>query len=211
MEALFPFLERFGAAETQADRATIESELFDRFGRSGAVLISDMAGFSRITKAKGIVHYMNMIRRMRLAFASEVTKSGGQVIKFVADNAYATFDSVEVAARTLDGVQRRLDVENRQLEPDSHVMLGAGIEYGAYLALAGEDFFGDPVNIASKLGEDLATGRELWLSENAYDRLSEAFKATWRHSWHMERHQVSGLRLKTFKTHIGDSLMPREI
>ncbi|MGB0682926.1 MAG: adenylate/guanylate cyclase domain-containing protein [Magnetovibrionaceae bacterium] len=202
MDRLYPLLEAFDEADTKAERAAVEAKLFDTYSKLGAILVTDMSGFSRITQARGIVHYMNMIRRMRLAMAKAVAELDGQLVKFVGDNAFASFKEPAQAAQAVRLAQERLADEDRDRDDDSKVLLAGGIDFGDYLAIAGDDFFGDPVNVASKLGEDLATGGELWLSERAYQGIPQSFLDEWEASWQVTKVTVSGVKLKTYQTRI---------
>jgi class 3 adenylate cyclase len=53
---------------------------------------------------------------------------------------------------------------------DEQVYLSVGIDYGRVLLIGDIDFFGDPVNTASKLGEDLAVKAETLVTERALKR-----------------------------------------
>ena len=48
--------ERDGLLDTAA-RADVEARIWERFSATRAVVITDMSGFSRITKKHGIVHF----------------------------------------------------------------------------------------------------------------------------------------------------------
>ena len=60
-------------------------------------------------------------------------------------------------------------VLNETLEEDDRSYMCIGIEYGSLLRLA-DDAFGDPVNIAFKLGEDVAEPNEILIGNTAFDR-----------------------------------------
>ena len=59
--------------------------------------------------------------------------------------------------------------------PNDFVGIAIGIGFGSILDLDGEDFFGDEVNLASKLGEDIATGGEVLLTDAAKVGAAELF------------------------------------
>ena len=56
--------------------------------------------------------------------------------------------------------------------PNDRVRLGIGIAYGPVLDIDGVDFWGDPVNVASKLGEDLADGGDLFMTAKAAELIT---------------------------------------
>ena len=47
------------------------------------------------------------------------------------------------------------------------MFLSVGIDYGEVLLIGESDYYGDPVNTASKLGEDLAVRGETLVTERA--------------------------------------------
>ena len=49
------------------------------------------------------------------------------------------------------------------------IYLSVGIDYGRVLLIGEIDFYGDPVNTASKLGEDLAIRDETLVTERAIE------------------------------------------
>ena len=50
--------------------------------------------------------------------------------------------------------------------------ISIGIDYGRLLLIGEVEFFGDPVNTASKLGEDLAARSEILLTQRAMDQVT---------------------------------------
>ena len=152
------------------DLAEIESahdQIWDRFGTEGAVFISDMAAFSSTSRKLGVCHYLKMIHRVRQTIAPVVKANNGILLKCDADNTYAFF------ARTADAIQAAFDcnaavyAENRKYPADEHIDLSIGIDFGRLLLIGDVDFFGDPVNTASKLGEDLAVRAEVLVTNRA--------------------------------------------
>ena len=155
------------------DPAEIEAaheQIWDRFGTEGAVFISDMASFSSTSRKSGVCHYLKMIHRARQVIAPVIADNDGLLLKCDADNTYAFF------AKTSDAIQASFDVNaamfkaNSLFGADEQVYLSVGIDYGRVLLIGDIDFFGDPVNTASKLGEDLAVKAETLVTERALDR-----------------------------------------
>ena len=146
------FAELEGPVEIEA----AHSNICDRFGTEGAVCISDMASFSSTSRKSGVCHYLKMIHRARNIIAPIIAANNGILLKCDADNTYAFF------AETADAVQASFDVNGAMFEAnesfgsDEQVYLSVGIDYGRVLLIGDIDCFGDPVNTASKLGEDLA-------------------------------------------------------
>jgi adenylate cyclase len=154
-------------AETQGK---IKKVIWERFGTSGATFISDMANFSSTSRSLGICHFLKMIYRAREVVAPIIEANNGTLLKCDADNCYAYFQDVSDAIRSSFDVNRKLFHINQEHEIEEHIYLSVGIDYGDLLLIGDNEFFGDPVNTASKLGEDLAIKGETLVTERALDR-----------------------------------------
>jgi class 3 adenylate cyclase len=152
----------------------VDVRIRETFGETLAVLVMDMSGFSRQTIRHGIIHFLAKIHRMQSIVVPTVEAGGGEVVKLEADNVYAVFDEVSQAVETALEINRRLDAANTML-PDELDMHGEfGIGYGEILVVEDEDIYGSEVNLASKLGEDLAERGEILLTESAYARAADS-------------------------------------
>jgi class 3 adenylate cyclase len=158
------------------DRAAeIDVKVSELFGETHAVLVMDMSGFSRLTIQYGIMHFLAMIQRMNAIVVPAIEEHGGEVIKTEADNVFAIFAEVKAAVESAMDINRRLSAANTML-PDEMDMHGKfGIGYGEVLIVEDEDLFGSEVNLASKLGEDLARREEILLTEAAFNNLETGF------------------------------------
>lgn len=151
--------------------AEIDQQLRDAFERKVAILALDMSGFSRLTVRYGIIHYLAMIHQMEEAARPAVAGNGGKVIKQEADNLYAIFED---PARALDSaldIFRAFDAINSVVPPERDIFGSIGIGFGEILVIDNKDIFGSEVNIACKLGEDLARKSEILLTSSAYNAL----------------------------------------
>ena len=74
-----------------------------------------------------------------------------------------------------DAIQASFDVNaalfkaNDEYTIAEQIYLSVGIDYGRVLLVGDVDFFGDPVNTASKLGEDLAIRQEVLVTRRAIE------------------------------------------
>ena len=173
--------------------AEIDAEIWQRFGRTRAVLVLDMCGFSRLTMRYGITHFLAMIRRLQTIVRPVIAAGGGRVVKTEADNVFATFDDVPPALATARAIQRSLDTANTFLPEDWDLHAAIGIGYGALLLVGDDDVFGSEMNIASKLGEDVAGRGEILLSSAARERALAESDAT------EIPVQLSGLTISAFR------------
>jgi adenylate cyclase len=152
------------------EQGRIKKAVWDRFGTHGATFISDMANFSSTSRSLGICHFLKMIYRARKLIAPIIEANNGQTLKFDADNCYAYFADASDAISASFDINAELFSLNQKHEVQEHIYLSVGIDYGELLLVGDEDFFGDPVNTASKLGEDLAVKGETLVTERALDR-----------------------------------------
>ena len=160
----------FAALTDPAEIESAHDQIWSRFGTEGAVFISDMASFSSTSRQAGVMHFLKMIHRARETIAPVIAANNGILLKCDADNTYAFF------AKTAEAIQAGFDVNaamfeaNKRWHLDERVDLSVGIDYGRVLLIGEVDFFGDPVNTASKLGEDLAVKSEVLVTERALAR-----------------------------------------
>lgn len=146
------------------------------FGEDRAVLVLDMSGFCRTAREHDIVLVLSKIHQMRGLLKPCIEQAGGKLIKAEADNLFCLFESVEDALSACGRIQKCLAEANRELAEHCRINIAAGIGYGHILNIGNRDLFGDEVNLASKLGEDIAAEGEILLTENACAQIPEAEK-----------------------------------
>jgi len=142
--------------ERPEDRRDLAQAIERDFAEQRAVMVLDMSGFSRTTQKRGIVAFLLMIHQMKLLCRPAVEAAGGLVVKAEADNLFCLFPDVAQAVAAAREVVERLDSANVVLPEDRRLYVSIGIGYGTVLNVDEEDIFGDEVNLASKLGEDVA-------------------------------------------------------
>jgi adenylate cyclase len=180
--------------------AEVDAKIRETFGETLAVFVMDMSGFSRQTVRHGIIHFLAKIHRVHAVAVPSIEARGGEVIKLEADNVYAVFPDVPEAVEAAVEINRRLDAANTML-PDELDMHGEfGVGYGEILVVEDEDMFGSEVNLASKLGEDLAERGEILLTEAAHARAASGPREFQRIEL-----SVSGLELTAYRV-VNDKL-----
>ncbi|HET9913965.1 MAG TPA: adenylate/guanylate cyclase domain-containing protein [Anaerolineales bacterium] len=160
-------LLNFSQSEVVNERQKIEEALWDEYGAEYAVFVLDMSGFSLLTRKYGIVHYLSMVRRMQLTTKPIVKSYGGSMIKYEADNCFAVFPDPLSAVNAAIAMQHAFRAANLLTSDDLDIHIACGIDYGKLLIIGHEDCFGDPVNRASKMGEDLACSGEILVTKEA--------------------------------------------
>ncbi len=160
-------LLNFSQAEDPAERKIIETALWETYGQEQAVFVLDMSGFSRLTRKYGIIHYLSMVRRMQLTTGPIVKSFDGYMIKYDADNCFALFPAPLNAVNAAIAMQHAFDAANILTADDLDIRIGCGIDFGRILVIGSEDCFGDAVNRASKLGEDVAEAGDILVTQEA--------------------------------------------
>ena len=159
------------ADEPDPDKAEgIRRSIWDKFGTEGTVFISDMASFSSTSRKVGVCHFLKMIHRARQIIAPIIEGNNGVLLKCDADNCYAFFEKPDDAINASFEVNSALFKANDSFGIAEQIYLSVGIDYGRVLLVGDVDFFGDPVNTASKLGEDLAIREEVLVTRRAIDQ-----------------------------------------
>lgn len=175
-------------------RLAIEGELWHHYGDERAVLVFDMSGFSTLTNRYGIVHFLSMVRRMQLTTEPIIGRYRGTLVKFEADNCYAMFPDVAAAIRAACEINAAFKIANESTPDELDIRIACGIDHGRILVVSGEDFFGNAVNRACKLGEDLAGPGEILVTSEAMSTLpvDHGIAAL------PVRFEISGLRIDAF-------------
>ena len=164
-------LMKFSQAEKMEDRKKIETALWTEFGHEYAVFILDMSGFSMLTRKYGIVHYLSMVKRMQLTTEPIIQSYRGEMLKYEADNCFAVFPDPLSAVNAAISMQHAFTAENILTSDDQDIHIAVGIDYGKLLIIGHEDCFGDPVNRASKMGEDIAAAGEILITQEALNMI----------------------------------------
>jgi adenylate cyclase len=164
-------LLNFSQTKESDERHKIEETLWADYGAEYAVFVLDMSGFSLLTRKHGIVHYLSMVRRMQLTTEPIVKSFGGFMIKYEADNCFAVFPDPLSAVNAAIAMQHAFTTENLVTSEDLDIHISCGIDYGKILIIGHEDCFGEPVNRASKIGEDLAAAGEIFVTKEAMDMI----------------------------------------
>jgi class 3 adenylate cyclase len=170
----------------------IDQTIKKQFERTAAIFILDMSGFSKLVQKFGIIHYLAMVLRMRRVVGPAVEAHRGIVIKFEADNCFAVFPTPDDALNASLRIHHDLEVANLATPDESDVHVSIGIGYGPTL-LACDDMYGNELNLASKLGEDVAERGDILITAAAKKSLKKKF------SFDSFPLTISGVTLKAYK------------
>ena len=144
-----------------ADHAAVDAAIFARFGRVHAVMFTDLAGFSRVVEAFGILHFLQLIQESETLFMPLIHEQDGVCIKQEGDSLLVVFDTPQQALATAKAMVRATAAVNPGRAPEDRIEVCIGLGYGTVLRVGDNEVWGAEVNAASKLGEDMAKGGEI--------------------------------------------------
>jgi adenylate cyclase len=160
--------------ETSAEkRKKLADTIWEDYGLENTVLVLDMSGFSLLTRKYGIVHYLSMVRRMQLTVEPIIKSYDGRIIKFEADNCFAVLPNPLAATRAAVSLQLAFEATNLLTTEELDIHISVGIDYGKILIINNEDCFGDAVNRACKMGEDLGAAGDILITEEAMAQIPD--------------------------------------
>ena len=173
----------------------IDDQIHDEFCKAVAVVVIDSCGFSRQVRQHGIVNYLARLERLERVVCPMIETHGGRVLRVEADNIFALFGDTEAAVRCAAEVQRNVEIANEPLPAASEIYVAIGVGYGRVLLIDVDDAYGDEMNIACKLGEDLAEQGEVLLTASAHDALGDT------DAWQFEDYSatISGLDVTAYR------------
>jgi adenylate cyclase len=176
-------------------RQELDTRIHDEFCKAVAIVVIDSCGFSRSVRQHGIVNYLARLERLERVVSPIVQAHGGRVLRVEADNIFALFEDTATAIRCSAEVQRNVEIANEPLPAASEIYIAIGIGYGRLLLVGDDDAYGDEMNVACKLGEDLAKQGEILLTASAHDAVGNS------EEWQFEDSSapISGLDLKAYR------------
>lgn len=174
--------------------AAIDAQIHETFVETYAILVMDSSGFSRLSQDQGIIAALAEIERMRGVVMPVIQQHEGSIFKIEVDNVYAVFPTVQQAIAASEDMIQHV----RPL--DKHVSIGIG--YGDLIMISNSvpdgscysDVYGEEMNLASKLGEDLAGADEVLLTESAFRQLRDQANC-----WEPRQMEISGLQLNVYQ------------
>ena len=169
---LLAFLERRRRTAVEK-RGELDRRALPRLFRKRAIVFTDMADFTVRTARDGILHFLMLFERVLERLEPVVRRSRGEIVKVEADSLLLRFDDPAAACRGVAALEAALLRHNKTIPENEHVRFSYGIGFGDVLDLE-RDLFGLEVNLASKLGEDLAKPGEALLTPAAAASLDRA-------------------------------------
>lgn len=160
------------AAMAASRRRAFDAAARERLFRPLAIVFTDTADFTVRTARDGILHFLMIFDRAVRAVEPEVVAHGGTVVKVEGDSLLLRFPDVVKACDAVDAMDDALRLLNKGRPEADQLRFSYGIGAGEVLELD-DDLFGLEVNLASKIGEDLALPGEALLTAAAAQALPE--------------------------------------
>lgn len=184
----------------------IDAHIHNKFVETHAILVLDSSGFSRISHEHGIIRALAEIERMRGAVLPIIAAYQGSAFKIEVDNVYAVFPTVELAIAASNAMIQQTALLQK------HISIGIG--YGQLIMLSTgvgySDVYGEQMNLASKLGEDLAGPDDVILTEAAFEQIGAVVnhpEASGAANWDAMPANISGLQLRVYKQRANHRLL----
>lgn len=196
MKTFDHLLDTLNAAVPE-DRPAIEALIRKSFQVHRAALVLDMTDFSISVRRTGILAHLALIRRMQVLCQSPIEQAGGEVVKHDADNVFAVFAKAAQALQAAEAIQRQLAGHGLETADGRTVGASIGVDSGDILLIRETDFFGDAVNIAAKLGEDLAGRGEILVTARAYEEAGQPA------DYEAAEYAVSGMPVAVWRRRFG--------
>lgn len=156
------------------DRHAIDASIHARFGRIHAVMYTDLVGFSRVVEAFGILHFLQLIQESEALFLPLIVQHRGHCIKHEGDSLLVVFDAPQDALDAARAMVAATIAVNPGRAPEDRIEVCIGLGYGSILRIDHNEVWGAEVNAASKLGEDLAKGGEVLVTDSFRQSLPDA-------------------------------------
>jgi adenylate cyclase len=151
----------------------ITHKIEEDFGQDRTILILDMSGFTRATREGSVISFLLSINQMQRLALPVIEEHGGICVRAEHDNLTCLFDRVNDALVASNEITERLESANVILPSDRELYVAIGIGFGTILNVQNEAIYGNEVNLASKLGEDIAGLGEVLLTPSAFAHLDE--------------------------------------
>ena len=156
-----------------AKRPELDGQSFPQLFRKRGIVFTDTADFTLRTARDGILHFLMVFDTATSLCEKVVKQTGGETVKVEGDSLLLRYDDANEAVRSVLALDEAIQAYNRSRPETEQVHFSYGIGFGDVLD-TDDDMFGLEVNLASKLGEDLAEPGEALLTASAAAALEPA-------------------------------------
>ncbi len=170
----------------QAITAKLEKEM--------AVVFTDMSDFTSRVHKYGIIPYLSSLHQGVKMARPLIEKHSGELIKLEGDSLLMVFRDVPSAVTAAKEINGHYQEFNNSVPEEERIEISFGIGFGKILKTE-SDAFGEEINLASKLGEDLAYPGEILLTQSAYWQVKHMWPFREAHSINFGSFRAKGYKL----------------
>ena len=165
LDDLSDTLRSWRDTDNPTKRQLIAKHIESDFGFDGCLVVTDMSGFTRVTREEGILHFMMLIKEMQAICVPIFERYGGRLVKVEADDLFVIFPAscAELAIRAVLRCMKVTSEFSQDKERNSQIIVAAGIIAGPMYLLPGLDVFGGVVPLGFRIGEDEAPNGMLYV------------------------------------------------
>ena len=156
-------------------RARLDARTHATLSRPLAIVYTDTADFTVRVAEHGMLHFLMVFERARRRLRPILKRYRGRLVKVEADSLLLVFPDTGRATRAVQAMSAALARLNRGKPESERTVFSFGIGFGEVLDLE-KDVLGLEVNLASKLGEDIALPGEVLFTEAAVAALPASLR-----------------------------------
>jgi class 3 adenylate cyclase len=151
----------------------IDRRVWERHGTVRAMLALDSSGMTRVTRSKGIVHFLSRYFEMRDIAQPILTRHGCLAWRSFADNMFSEFPNADVALTAALEIHAAIHEHGIMLTEQEPYRVCIAVGHGRVLDNGALGVLGDEMNIVAKLAEDFAGPGQTLLTEAGYASLTQ--------------------------------------
>jgi len=185
-------LRKRGAGE--GDVAAIDGEIAGKFEKECTVMVSDLSSFSKLTHEQGVIHSLGLIAKAHEIAEPILRTLGGEVLRADPESLVVLFRKPMDAVMAARAVNRAFEEHNGSVSENDKLSISLGIGHGKILKVATR-VYGDQVNQAHRLGEDVTGKCEVRLTPEAYAGVKHLESLQFKESGQI---QTGGLTVSVF-------------
>jgi len=169
-DAFFDVLRK----RTTRNAKQVDKDIEERSLDDVTVMMVDSSGFSRKTHAYGIIQFLAVMTHCYDKIIPRLEARGGITLSRNADNIFAMFEKPDDAIRAAIDMQQWLQKRNIGKPDQEQYSVCIGINSGTVVRLA-DNVYGDMVNIAAKIGEDLAAKDQILVTKVVAEQVGKKY------------------------------------
>ena len=159
---------------TTRNAKQVDKDIEERSLDDVTVMMVDSSGFSRKTHAYGIIQFLAVMTHCYDKIIPRLEARGGITLSRNADNIFAMFEKPDDAIRAAIDMQQWLQKRNIGKPDQEQYSVCIGINSGTVVRLA-DNVYGDMVNIAAKIGEDLAAKDQILVTKVVAEQVGKKY------------------------------------